>query len=314
MRVRAGVLAVAKLLVTAGLLWWVVRLADAAHLRRTLIEFPASAAVAAVILLLSQVPVVAWRWAIVSRVSGAPIAYGAALRALFVALFVSQVLPASLGGDAFRAWHVTRAGHGAGRAVAGVLLDRAAAVFGLLVLLVIDVLLVTTLPRYRPLWILVVGCAVGSLAILCAMVLLDRLPGAGNAVAAWMRNLSTSMRSLLLRPRPSALVLVASLWVHVTAATAVFALFRGVAAPVTFLDCLLVVPMVILLAAVPVSVGGWGVRELSMAGAFAMLGIEPGAAVAASISFGVAQLAVSLPGSFLWWFERRARRSPVVAV
>lgn len=59
---------------------------------------------------------------------------------------------------------------------------------------------------------------------------------------------------------------------------------------------LLAVPAGLLGAALPVSLGGWGVRELAISTAYARLGVAFPEAVAASVSFGLAMAALSLPG------------------
>jgi hypothetical protein len=64
-----------------------------------------------------------------------------------------------------------------------------------------------------------------------------------------------------------------------------------------------VVPWVILLASLPISVGGWGVREGGLIVALMPLGVEPEAALLASLIVGGAALLatalLSVVASFL---------------
>jgi len=53
------------------------------------------------------------------------------------------------------------------------------------------------------------------------------------------------------------------------------------------------------LSLLPISVGGWGVREGSLIAAFALVGVPPEVALAASITFGIILLASSLPGGIV---------------
>ena len=49
--------------------------------------------------------------------------------------------------------------------------------------------------------------------------------------------------------------------VHVFTAVVMFMFARNLGLPLTLLDCLLFMPPIMLLAAVPISIAGWGVRE-----------------------------------------------------
>jgi uncharacterized membrane protein YbhN (UPF0104 family) len=61
-----------------------------------------------------------------------------------------------------------------------------------------------------------------------------------------------------------------------------------------------IVPPVTLIQLVPVSLAGWGVRELGFVVVLAGFGIPTEAALAASLLVGLCTLAVGLPGGLLW--------------
>ena len=72
---------------------------------------------------------------------------------------------------------------------------------------------------------------------------------------------------------------------------------------VRLLDCILLVPPVILVTVVPISIAGWGVREGAMVVAFGFIGVPASAAFAVSVLFGLTLAAASLPGSLIWWLS-----------
>ena len=84
--------------------------------------------------------------------------------------------------------------------------------------------------------------------------------------------------------------------VHTLSAVAMVVLASGLGLPLTLLDCVLLIPPITLLAAVPVSISGWGVREGVMVGALSLLGIRPEPALALSILLGFGVLANGLIG------------------
>ena len=69
-----------------------------------------------------------------------------------------------------------------------------------------------------------------------------------------------------------------------------------------------VLPLVLSAMLIPVSVGGWGLREGAAAAIWPVLGARAEAGIAASIVFGIVILVATLPG--LWVLLRRMRRDP----
>ena len=86
----------------------------------------------------------------------------------------------------------------------------------------------------------------------------------------------------------------------VTFCASVYFLARSLDVAVTWLDCMLLVPPVILAAMLPITVGGWGVREITMVVLFGAIGIASDAALALSILVGLVAVLVSLGGGVLW--------------
>jgi uncharacterized membrane protein YbhN (UPF0104 family) len=53
-------------------------------------------------------------------------------------------------------------------------------------------------------------------------------------------------------------------------------------------------------ALVPFTVGGWGLRELAMVSLFGNYGLTPERALVFSMYFGLANILASLPGALAW--------------
>jgi glycosyltransferase 2 family protein len=71
---------------------------------------------------------------------------------------------------------------------------------------------------------------------------------------------------------------------------------RTTSLPLSFVDCLLGVLAVLLLALLPISIGGWGVHEGAIAAARASYAISSDLAITLSALFGIVQLVVGLIG------------------
>jgi hypothetical protein len=75
---------------------------------------------------------------------------------------------------------------------------------------------------------------------------------------------------------------------------------QAVAAPVGFASILFLMPPVLLIATVPISIAGWGVRESSMVVAFAYAGLAQSDGLMLSILFGAASFALGVGGGLVW--------------
>jgi hypothetical protein len=84
------------------------------------------------------------------------------------------------------------------------------------------------------------------------------------------------------------------------AIVAFFLVSRSVDAPLSFLEGAMTLAPGLLVALVPVSLGGWGLRE----GAFVVLlgfyGVAPEQGLIISVLFGLALLVATAPGLGLW--------------
>jgi hypothetical protein len=68
----------------------------------------------------------------------------------------------------------------------------------------------------------------------------------------------------------------------------------------TLLQCVTLVPPVILAAMLPVSIGGWGVREAGMVMMLALAGVPQETALIVSVQLGLFAALAASPGGWLW--------------
>ena len=66
---------------------------------------------------------------------------------------------------------------------------------------------------------------------------------------------------------------------------AAYLIAQSLSIEVSVLDCLVLIPPVILITTLPISIAGWGVREGAMVAAFAFVGVAEGDAFVMSILF-----------------------------
>jgi len=145
-----------------------------------------------------------------------------------------------------------------------------------------------------------------GVAGLILLMFLDRLPEAWNhwRIMRGIAALARDTRLLFLHPGYASLLLVTAIAGQIALAGAVLILASGLGIGVRFVDCLVVMPAVVLVSSLPISVAGWGVRELAMITAFGMLSVPPDSALALSVVLALTATAISLPGGVIWLWSR----------
>ncbi|MCC7016042.1 MAG: flippase-like domain-containing protein [Rhodospirillales bacterium] len=297
-----------KVLVSAGLIAWLFGTkVDFGAIQDRLLQVSLPMLAAGFAVFLVQLLIGGVRWKVVTDAVGARLPLGAAVRFFYIGAFFGQVL--SVGGDAVRVYKAYRAGLGLARAFNGVFLERAGTILALL--LIVAATQPVLLGRIEAdmartmLFAALLALAVGILGI-AVLLQLDRLPVSLDRfrVVRGLRTVAGDTRRVFLAPGPLVRLLVWGVLTHLNLTFAVYVLARGLALGVTWLDCLALVPPVILVATLPVSIGGWGVREGAMIFLLGLIGVPENDAGALSILAGLVGIAAALPGGAIWLFGK----------
>ena len=297
-----------KAVISSALLWFVFSRVDVGGVfERTLAASPV--VLAAVLFVLgAQVFVAAYRWHRICVGIGAGIGLAFSTRLSAIGLFFNQALPGSVGGDVMRIWLAHRSGLSRTKAVTSVAVDRLAGFMGLLILIAGSLwwsLRIVSDPVGR--WSLV--ATIAALAAGFGMIVLvagplrrwvERLPLGVNAVTM----AGDAMRTLASQ-HLAPTVLTLSVLLHCMTIFIIYLLAIAIGASVSAGTLLILVPPVLLISVVPVSIAGWGVREGAMVVALGYGGVAAADALALSVTFGLALLAISLPGGFVWLLHGR---------
>lgn len=299
----------AKAAVTLGLIWLVLRNVDMADTLQRVRSVSAAVAVGALLLMLLLSLLSILRWQIVMRQFGRILGFGLTARLFFEGLFFNQALPSTVGGDGVRIYRSFRAGLPLSAAINSVILDR---VLGLTSLMLLAALaqplfyerVESVAARLTFTAVFIVAVA----GILLLLLLADLLPWARRwKMMRGLVALSHAARRTFATPGILFPVTFLSVVGHLISVVIFFMLAESLNLGVSFVDCLVMVPSVLLLATVPVSVAGWGVREGAMVAAFGLLGVPAGGAAAASVLFGLGMAITALPGGLLWFMNADRR-------
>jgi uncharacterized membrane protein YbhN (UPF0104 family) len=245
----------------------------------------------------------AWRWKIVADGLGIDLSLPAAVAAYYRSLFLNVTLPGGIVGDVHRGVSHGREVSDVGRGLRAVAWERSAGQVVQVVLTVI-VLLALPSPVHSSMPLVAIAVVVAGFGI----VLLARTrPDGGRSAWARVRRAAASdiREGLLARRAWLGIALASALVVGGHAVTFLIAArTAGATAPPSRM---LPMALLVMVAMVLPSVGGWGPREGVAAWVFGAAGLGAQRGVATAVVYGIMVLVASLPGAAVLvvaWFRR----------
>ena len=293
-----------KLIVSAACFWYVLRQINVSESVRTLPTFDFRWAAFAILVAMAQIPLLALRLRAIVLALGlkpARLTYPAANAVTAMYAFFAQVVP-SVVGEGVRAWMLTRFGCDWRVGLTSVMVDRGVGVavlvaFGFVILLLPSAL--TALLGYRDLIIFAFGAVliVGVLALLLTPRLAPLLQR--WRYSYWIGTFAADTSRVLLGSQ-APVIFGAACLVHALTIVVIWSVGRaqGLALPAS--DCAVLFTVIVGVALVPISVGGWGPRELAVVSLLGAHGLAPGRALLFSVCFGLVVVVGSLPGAIVW--------------
>ena len=238
---------------------------------------------------------------------------GTVMRIFFVSTFVGTFLPASVGGDAVRAYGLSKEGVGGVDAVASVLMDRLLGVVSILVVAIAGALLARDLIDIRALFpalaVLTIAC-VAALAVVFS-------PRAAVAVAGVLallpRGRETGARLVTAIQRyaslhlPMANVLLCSIAVQVLRVLQTYCLGLALGLTVPLGVYFALVPIILLIVLMPITINGIGTTQAGFVWLFGRAGVASAPAFALSVLFLVIAVVGNLPGAVLYLIGKGER-------
>jgi glycosyltransferase 2 family protein len=307
-----------RLAVTAAILAWLATRIDMAAAARAVVSVSLPHLAAVLALVAVDRGVMVWRWILLLRARGVPVAAAQAARVFLVSSFVGSFLPAGIGGDAARAWSLAQITSRAGDALASVMVDRLLGVLSLAAMGVAGLLAWT--PDGAG-----VGRVLAAVAILAAAcvaafwadaMIRAVVPDIRHSGAVTRRLLRVADAMAAYRAHRGTLVTVMawSLVVQLLRITQAWWLGLGLGLTVPFGYYLVVMPLGLLALLLPVSVSGFGVPQGVIVWLLRPQGVSDPLAFALSTLIVLTGLAGNLPGLWLYLRGRRAVSGPAEAL
>lgn len=264
----------------------------------------------AMALVVADRALMAYRWLMllgpVARESLPP--FGAIMRIFFVSTFVGTFLPASVGGDAVRAFSLARHHVSGAAAVASVFMDR---MLGVVSILLLGAVALPFAPDLAEDGMVILGLLLTALACVVTMLLVfsvraatvaqhlaERMPvsliqRAGRGIIDAIQRYASSHRELVN-------VLVGSVAVQILRVVQAYCLGVALGIPVPLATYFAFIPLILLVMLLPVTVNGLGTSQAAFLWFFARAGVPSADAFALSVLFVALGIVGNLPGGLLY--------------
>lgn len=273
----------------AGLAWWTIPLA--------------------VSVLLLTLYIGTLRWAVLLRTHYTTFNTPLLFRHYLVATLFNNILPTATGGDLIRSYYIYRHNRDAVCAVSPIVTER---VIGLVVLLAINVAAIYLTDSVdivsKALWSTLTLILTGAIATLTLIALpatywpihrlLERL--ARFRIIGFILRMGEATHGYLKHSTTLLVIILYSAAAQLFAVLVYYILAMGLGVDVSIQVILVVIPLAFMAAALPISIGGMGVRELATVGLLMRFGIAESDAAAIALMYIPVLLLASLPGLYIY--------------
>ena len=252
----------------------------------------------ALLLLAIQYPLGVWRWSLVLECLGFKARPGALLRLMWVGNFINQLMPTFLAGDGARLWYAHKSGMPLATAFSGLFWDRVLGFGGLILLgLVMSPRLDAVVDnRVASVGIAAVaGAVVLSVPVVLFIGAVFSAPGSTTFVGRLLSLANDGWR-IARHPKAFLGVILAAGATNVVASLTASLLAKATGADLSVIDAVTLVPVALFASLLPISIAGWGVREVTLTYVLGFVGMTSADAVATSVLLGGALMVQALPG------------------
>lgn len=295
-----------KLIVTFALIGYLTRNISFGQMRDMVFSIEIGWGSAAFVLLLVQIPMMTYRFAAVIAGTGRETRKRLVLRAIGAMVLFNQVLPSGLGGDGARIFILSKARLASiQHIIVTVMIDRAASLLGLVLLSGFMLYEFHNLTQGSKDPLAQAVMHIISITLVAAFLgwtiifAFNRLPNWATSypLGTRLEKVWGWLCTIFARPKTAGRVLGGAIAVHVLSCLSIWALLHGAGfSQVSWLSVTALVTPVLCAMNIPISIGGWGVRELGLVTALALIDIGPDAAFVTGVVFGFMQLGQGIFG------------------
>ena len=242
------------------------------------------------------------RFHLMTHCAGGGMPLSQAALANFELAFIVQLVPTQLAGDAVRVVRARKCGMTWTHGFCAVFLDRAIGLMTMAITAPLILLFVPLASVNRAVLAMTMTLIVGGLVCFAILHILGpRLQHlSGSKVIRAVIAASDMLRTLVKNPWLALFALVVSVVGHLCSAVAISLVGQGLGINLPILPMIPAMALIQIALMVPLSIGGWGVREGAAVFVMGLIGVATTDSLSISIVYGLASLAVGLVGGIVW--------------
>lgn len=314
---KKNLLLALKLLVTGVFIYWLLTLSDVNLVWRMITSAPLWVILSAISMMVLALLIGSLRWWVLLRHTAELIRYTQVLPSYYLGVFFNNILPTTMGGDIVRTLHLSFRGMSTKALVGSAIIDRTVGLFTILVIGLVSIGLSSELVLERGDRLMLAGVATTGMAGIWLLFstrflnLIQHLATAYQHARVRKFLLETAQLCHSYISARGKLLAAVGLTVLMQSAVIVtyYILGKTVGITLSLLTYAGIIPLVFLAGAVPISLGGIGVREGALVGLLVTIGIDTQMAIALSLLYLFVLLASSLPGGLVMLFSRTSRNN-----
>lgn len=286
-----------KLLVSAGLIAWLIVKVDWADVLRHLLRLSALQIALYIAVFLSGVLVSSFKWRELLRFKGLNVSVWECFTLYLTGSFLNNFFPSFIGGDTYRAYQVGKPEGRFSDAAASVVMDRLTGLIGAMVLSVVfaainwRVIIAHPTLSFIASGMLLGLLGVASLGFIVSLPLWRRVSGLVPEKA--MQFLSALHEYYEHKGMFARAMALSVLFGLVGLGLLNYVMFWALGIRVGVLDYLSVIFLISIVSSVPVSINNIGVQEWAYVTFFGFFGVTPSAVIAVSIVIRILQMFIS---------------------
>lgn len=226
--------------------------------------------------------------------------------------FFSHTPISFLGGEAMRIWYLAKTGLPVADSAKAVILDRALGFLGMMSLVIATAPTLhpaITDPVMRGGYLLLIGLGTGAALAFLGLGGVRPARRLGG-IFGWIADIATVSHYLWARPYAAAAAFLLAVAMNALSPLAIWAIARAYGAEIDFVTAMVASPVVFIVAMIPISVAGWGLREGALVVALGLFGVSAATSLTVSITFGIAVLLAYSPAAVLIVMARRRAATP----
>jgi glycosyltransferase 2 family protein len=298
-----------RLFVTAAILAYLASTIDMGAAARAVAAIDRGYLIAVLALVAVDRMVMILRWVILLRAGGVAVTTARAADIFLVSAFVGSFLPAGVGGDAARAWGLTRVTAQGSEALASVVVDRLLGILSLVAMGGVGLVVWAPQRGSDSRSIIAIGLLIG---VCLTAFWTDRIARAivpehlrGGRLTQRLLRVTDAMSRYRGRGAVLMHVMIWSIVVQLLRITQAYLLGLGLGITLPFRYYLLFMPLGLLMLLLPISISGFGLPQGVIVWLLRPMGVADEQSFALSTLIVLTGLAGNLPGLVLWLRQRR---------